>query len=91
MSESDEQSSHDQSSLDPDEPHTPPWFTFLGLCLFLVGGIFLLATAGDDEMATGLGDAAAEEGEETGGEGAEPVEPTEAPVEAPDPHAGHDH
>ena len=30
------------ASLDPDEPHTPAWFTFLGLGIFLAGGIFFL-------------------------------------------------
>ncbi len=34
-----------ESALDPDEPHTPWWFPMLGLGLFLLGGIFLLATS----------------------------------------------
>ena len=49
------------STLDPDEPHTPWWFPLLGLALFLIGGIFLLAT--DDEEAAeeaGAEDAAGE-------------------------------
>lgn len=35
--------------LDPDEPHTPTWFTALGVILFLFGVIFILATGDDGE------------------------------------------
>lgn len=77
-----------ESSLDPDEPHTPLWFTFLGLGLFLAGGIFLLATAGDEEPVVRAPESeAAAPAEE--GEGAAP-DAAQAAAEA-DPHAGHGH
>lgn len=41
------------SALDPDEPHTPWWMPLLGLGLFLIAGIFLLATGGEDENPEG--------------------------------------
>ena len=37
--------------LDPDEPNTPTWFTYLGVALFLLFGIaFLLKSASADEQ-----------------------------------------
>lgn len=75
-----------ESPLDPDEPHTPVWFSFLGLGLFLLGGIFLLVTADDEQEAPGSAAApAATAAEEEAEEGDSPTEP-----EA-DPHAGHGH
>lgn len=41
-----------EAGLDPDEPHTPAWFTFLGLGLFLLGGIFFLVQSSDEAEAT---------------------------------------
>lgn len=42
--------SDERAGLDPDEPHTPAWFTFLGLGVFLLAGIlFLVSSAGDAE------------------------------------------
>ncbi|HXS18386.1 MAG TPA: hypothetical protein VN764_14410 [Polyangiaceae bacterium] len=46
--------SDERPGLDPDEPHTPGWFTFLGVGLFLLAGIFFLATSdqeGEDSAA----------------------------------------
>ena len=40
--------SDERAGLDPDEPHTPPWFTFLGLGIFLAGGIFLLICSSNE-------------------------------------------
>src|SRR5690606_12989422 len=34
---------HDQDELDSDEPRTPGWLTLLGVALFLVAGIFVIA------------------------------------------------
>jgi len=34
-----------QDGLDPDEPHTPLWVTFLGAALFAAVAVFFLATA----------------------------------------------
>lgn len=39
------------NQLDPDEPHTPGWFSLLGLGLFLAAGIFFLATQDEEEPA----------------------------------------
>jgi hypothetical protein len=47
--------------LDPDEPHTPAWFTFVGIGLFLVTGIYFLATADEEEEAAPSTAAAATE------------------------------
>jgi len=76
-----------ESPLDPDEPSTPAWFTFLGVGLFLLAGIFLLATGGDDEPSAGV-PAAAEAPSEGEAAGEAPAANAEAPV---DPHAGHNH
>jgi hypothetical protein len=93
----------EQSSLDSDEPQTPIWFTFLGIGLFMAAGIFVLATADDEEAPAVVAEAAAApEGE------AAPEAPAEMPANvpggaappsdaqnpsgaAPDPHAGHGH
>jgi len=65
--------SDERPGLDSDEPHTPGWFTFLGLGLFLLAGIFFLATSeNEDEVAAAAQPAA---------EGS--AEPAEA---APDAH-----
>jgi hypothetical protein len=73
--------------LDPDEPHTPFWFTVLGLGLFLLAGIFLLTQSGDDDKVTSSPDAAAGSVEAPANDAPKPAE--NAP--APDPHAGHGH
>lgn len=41
------------AGLDPDEPHTPAWFTFLGLGVFLAGGIFFLIRSSAGEVVPG--------------------------------------
>lgn len=81
-----------ESPLDSDEPHTPAWFTFLGVGLFLLGGIFLLATSDDEDEApvvpsAEVGEAAGEQGEAV--QNAKADAPPAAP--AADPHAGHGH
>jgi len=40
-----------ESPLDNDEPQTPAWFTFLGMGLFLFGGIFALVAQDEEEPA----------------------------------------
>lgn len=79
-----------ETPLDPDEPRTPNWFTFLGVGLFLLGGIFLLATAGDEEPAPASAKNAAAQDADSG---AAPAAAQDAPSpNAPaDPHAGHGH
>jgi hypothetical protein len=47
------QSDTPSHGLDPDEPHTPTWFTALGAILFLLGGVFVLVTGGDEPNPTG--------------------------------------
>jgi hypothetical protein len=79
----------EQSSLDPDEPQTPIWFTFLGIALFLFGGIFLLATEDDEQIAPAVAVEAGENAEEPAPEA--PEAPEAAQPEAADPHAGHGH
>ncbi len=82
MSTADEQ----ETPLDPDEPNTPLWFTFLGVAFFLFAGIFLLATSDDEEPA------AASAVEAPAAEAAEGAKDGENPGQAPaDPHAGHGH
>jgi hypothetical protein len=76
-----------ETPLDPDEPHTPIWLTFLGMGLFLFGAIFLLATSGDPAEAPAVTSVeAGEPAPDSGAEGRAP--PAEA---AADPHAGHGH
>jgi len=76
-------------ALDPDEPHTPVWFTLLGVGLFLLGGIFLLATSGDDEGApeASVPEVSADAAPEPPGDEPRPQEGDARP----DPHAGHGH
>lgn len=82
-----------ESPLDPDEPHTPAWFTFLGVGLFLLGGIFVLATSGDEEETpAGPSSQVGEDAPALGGEGEPPPAQQPPPAAAAaDPHAGHGH
>lgn len=43
----------ESDQLDPEEPSTPLWLTFLGGVLFLLVAIFVLATGGEDEGTEG--------------------------------------
>lgn len=47
MSQSDES----PGGLDPDEPHTPVWFTALGVGLLFMGSIYVLASADEEGPA----------------------------------------
>ncbi|HSC86140.1 MAG TPA: hypothetical protein VLC09_02670 [Polyangiaceae bacterium] len=42
---------HAKPSTESDEPQTPLWLTWLGGALFLLGAIYLLATADPAEPA----------------------------------------
>lgn len=70
------------NGLDPDEPSTPLWLTLLGVGLFLLGGIFFLATSSPEAAPD---------------EEAAPEPPAAAPDNGTDPpkadreHAGHGH
>ena len=76
-----------ETPLDADEPHTPTWFTFLGVGLFLLGGIFLLATSDDEVEAPVI--PTSEAGEAVPAQEDKGDPPPAA--EAADPHAGHGH
>lgn len=79
-----------ETPLDPDEPHTPTWFTFFGIGLFLLGGIFLLITSDGEEPPPVT--PAVEAGEPAPAAAAEGAAPAAKAPEAPaDPHAGHGH
>jgi hypothetical protein len=52
--------SDERPGLDADEPHTPGWFTFLGLGLFLLAGIYFLATSETGEEAAAAEEPAAQ-------------------------------
>lgn len=78
------------STLDPDEPHTPLWFTILGLGLFMVAGIFLVASSGNEEEEA----TASSPTEFLEAPSPEPPPKGEnAPAAPPseDPHKGHGH
>lgn len=93
----------EQSSLDSDEPQTPIWFTFLGIGLFMAAGIFVLATADEEEPAAvaaapaapeepAAAEAPAEMPANVPGQPAPPTaEQNPSGAAVPDPHAGHGH
>lgn len=87
MSTNDHSAEQPETALDPDEPRTPTWFTFLGVALFLLGGVFLLASSDGEEEPPIVPSPEAQE--------AAPSEDGEANLAAgeaaPDPHAGHGH
>jgi hypothetical protein len=79
-----------EAGLDPDEPHTPAWLTFLGIGLLLFAGIFLLATGGDEtEVVVAEGEEAPAAVDAAAGEAA--PEGAAKPTNPADPHAGHGH
>ena len=65
----------DHAGLDPDEPSTPTWFTFLGIALFLLGGIFALLKSASDDSSPSTAPSPDES------EAAAAVDPTEAAAE----------
>lgn len=75
--------SSQESTLDPEEPQTPTWFTMLGVALFLFGGIFAVIASSGDEEETETSAA-----EEPAAAAAPAPEAEPAPA---DPHAGHGH
>ncbi|WP_438016367.1 hypothetical protein WMF18_36855 [Sorangium sp. So ce315] len=59
-------------ALPADEPPTPNWFPALGLAVFVVAGVTLLAMSGGDGDATGTGQAAPADARPAAPHGAHP-------------------